>query len=115
MVSSPDGPQPALIFAVQGGTGPLDVRMFIATKDATSPVVSLITPDGKLAFDIAPSKEGAQKHGDRTYKLYTAHITDELFGKVYLIIEPTSELVVAAPEVTSPAAPSTRSFAPSAW
>src|SRR4051794_36703136 len=88
IVSLPDGAQPALIFAVQGGTGPLDVRMFVSTKDATLPTVSLITPDGSSAFDITPSAEGAQKHGDRTYKLYTAHITDVLFGRVYIIVEP---------------------------
>jgi hypothetical protein len=111
IVSSEDGAQPALIFAVQGGTGPLDVRMYISTKDATSPTVSLITPDGTAAFDITPSKEGAQKHGDRTYKMYTAHITDELFGRIYLIVEPNGvPVVVAAPEVTSPAAPATMSL-----
>lgn len=114
MVASPDGAQPAFIMAVEAGTGPLDVRLYIATKDPTAPSVTLITPDGSGAFDVPASSAGAQKHGDRVYKLYSAHITDELFGRVYLLVEPKSEIVIAAPEVTSPAAPSTRGLTPGA-
>jgi hypothetical protein len=110
IVASPDGPVPVVIFAVQGGTGPLDVRLFISTKDGSSPTVSLITPDAESAFDIEPVETGAQKHGDRTYKMYTAHITDELIGRLYLLVQAKGEVVVAAPEVTSPAAPATMSL-----
>ncbi|HSO37943.1 MAG TPA: hypothetical protein VLT33_35690 [Labilithrix sp.] len=110
LAASPDGAQPLVAIAVQAGTGPLDVRLWIATDAKISPTVSLITPDGKTAFDIGRSASETQKHGSRTYHLYTAHITEELLGRVYLLVEPTAgEVFVAPPEVTSPAAPATMS------
>ena len=110
LVAAPSGAQPVVLLAVQGGTGPLDVRIWLATKEKTSPTISLISPDGTTAFDIGRSSTETQKHGDRTYHLYSAHITDEVLGRVYLLIEPKDgEVVIAPPEVTSPAAPATMS------
>jgi hypothetical protein len=111
LVTAPAGGQPLVQIAVQGGTGPLHVRLYIATKDAKAPVISLITPDGLAAFDILPSASGAEQHGDRSYTMYSADITDPLYGRLYLMVQPSAaEVVIAAPEVTSPAAPATMSL-----
>ena len=101
---SPTGESPLLVLQVQGGSGPLDVRIFIAgEKPAT---VTLLDGQFTKSYDIPLSSDGSEVHGDRTYQLFHAVVTEPLLGKLWLMVNPNgTDLHIAAPEVTSPEAP----------
>ncbi len=91
----------------QGGSGPLDARIWIATSTAqTDPVpvylASMVDQNAAFQLDAVPGSD--QKHGALTYRLYEAKLTDPIYGGIVLVVDvsnKTTTYTLAAPELTS--------------
>lgn len=93
----------------QGGSGPLDVRIFVATSKAQKdpvPVYFASMMDQNAVFQLDPVDGADQKHGALTYKLYEAKVPGPVYGMVALAVDvsdTTTTYTFAAPEITSAA------------
>ncbi len=100
LVARGSGMQPAVLLAVQGGSGPLDASVWIAVDEGRpDPAVTIVSLDGTTAFEV-PSTKKTERHGEKTYKLYSTRIEQTALGKLYLMVEPgTDSITIAKPEV----------------
>jgi|GEM_PF-5060280 len=105
---APSAARAALVVVAQGGFGPFDASVFVATDDGSTPSVYVASPDGRDAYELAPAAGKDQTHGGRTYRLYAARITEPLYGKFYLVVESGSAFSIAAPDVMAGGAASPR-------
>ena len=106
------GAQPTFILAAQGGTGPFEAHVWIATEPGEKdPSVSLATIDGD-GVALSPAAGSDQKFGDRTYRLFSAKTTTPLYGKIYFLVEPAGKkaITIAKPELLLQQGMTTKSF-----
>lgn len=95
LLAKANGMQPSVVLAAQGGLGTFDARIWVSVEEgARDPSIMLATLDGG-AYPFAAAKGTTQKHGERTYQLFTAHVSEPLVGKVYLLVEPSGSSVTA--------------------
>jgi hypothetical protein len=93
----------------QGGSGPFDVKLFVATSKAQKdpvPVYFASMVDQNAVFQLDPVDGADQKHGSLTYRLYEAKVPGPIYGMVALAVDvsdATMTYTFAAPEVTSSA------------
>jgi hypothetical protein len=101
LVARASGDRAAVILAAQGGLGEYDARVFVSVPDAAeTPSVLIATTDGN-GYPLTEVKGTTEHHGDRTYRLLTAHITDPLYGVVFFVAEPAgaTPIVLSAPRL----------------
>lgn len=102
LVAKATGDRPAVVLTAQAGLGQYDVRVFVSVPSgAPSPAITIATITGE-GYPLSEAREGAERHGDRTYRLFTAHVAEPLYGMVYLVAEPGegAPIVLSAPRMT---------------
>ncbi len=88
----------------QGGSGPFDARVFVSTPDGSTASVYLVgLQDQTAAYSLDPVAGSDQKHGDLTYRLYEAKVSDPIYGSIAFVFDvaSTKKMTIAAPELTS--------------
>jgi hypothetical protein len=95
----------------QGGVGPFEARVYVSVPEGTKPPhLSVASFTDQSEFELSAVDGSDVKHGDRVYRLYAARIDGSVLGHVAMLVEPSSTqpIVLAAPEIRTPAKMQTR-------